>query len=68
MDTPSLLSVLRALSDRHLRALVEEDGALRAAALDTVAEGLGLLRELGPEEVGLVVEAARQEFERRGRK
>jgi hypothetical protein len=66
MDDPSLNAALRALTDRQLLALVSERGvSLRAAALDTVAAALGLLRELAPEEVEQVVEAARVEMERR---
>lgn len=65
VHAPSLEAALRALPDLHLRALLSEGGALRAAALDTVAEGLGLLCELAAEEVAQVVEAARQEIERR---
>jgi hypothetical protein len=40
-------------------------GALRAAALDVVAEGLDLMRELTGEEVQEVALAARLELERR---
>lgn len=66
MDDPSLNAALRALTDRQLLALVSERGAsLRAAALDTVAAALGLLRALTPEERAQVVEAARLEVERR---
>jgi hypothetical protein len=52
-------------ADRQ-RCPARADGAsLRAAALDVVAAALGLLRELAPEEVEQVVEAARAEVERR---
>jgi hypothetical protein len=68
VNDPSLNAALRALTDRQLLALVSERGAsLRAAALDTVAAALGLLRELAPEEGEQVVEAARLEVERRQR-